>query len=80
MTYTLVVSSQGQVVIPKNVRKHLGIQSGSRIVIRAGSQGKVPVAMIEPVGNWPKRVAGIAQGVYGKGEEFVEKEREQWKK
>lgn len=78
MTYTLTVSSQGQIVIPSQVRKHLKIKPGDRIVLRSGDQGKIPVATIEPTGSWSRRVAGIAKGVYGKAEEYIEKERKAW--
>lgn len=78
MTYVLTVSSQGQIVIPSKVRQHLGIRPGNRIVIRAGTQGRVPTAVIEPRVSWVDRVAGIAKGVYGKGEEYIENERKTW--
>ncbi len=80
MTYTLTVSSQGQIVIPSKVRKHLGIKPGNRIVIRSSTQGRVPTAVIEPKVSWVKRVSGIAKGIYGKGEEYIDKERETWDK
>lgn len=78
MTYVLTVSSQGQIVIPSKVRQHLGIRPGNRVVIRSSSQGRIPVATIEPSTSWVKRVAGIAKGVYGKAEEYIEKERKTW--
>jgi len=80
MTYVLTVSSQGQVIIPVKMRKHLGISAGSKIVLRAELNGKIPVAMIEPSSSWAKRVSGIAKGVYGKAEDYVEVEREKWGK
>lgn len=80
MTYTLTISSQGQIVIPSQVRKHLGIKPGSKITLRLSQQGKLPVATIEPPVSWISRVRGIAKGVYGRGEEYIEDERKTWDK
>lgn len=80
MTYTLTVSSQGQIIIPSQVRKHLGIKPGSKIKIRPDTVGRTPTAVIEPPASWVDRVTGIAKGVYGKGEEYVAKERATWDK
>jgi len=80
MTYTLTVSSQGQIVIPSQIRKYLGIKPGSQIKIRPSLQGQMVTAIIEPPTSWIDRVEGIAKGVYGKGEEYVEKERQAWDK
>ena len=35
------VSSKGQVVIPAEVRKHLGIERGDKLVFMLGEEGKV---------------------------------------
>lgn len=80
MTYTLTVSSQGQILIPSLIRKHLGIAPGSQIKIRPTLQGRVPIATLEPPVSWVDRVAGIAKGVYGKGEEYIQNERKTWDK
>ena len=78
MTYTLTVSSQGQVVIPVEIRKHLGIKPGSKITIRPDYQGQLSVATIEPPTSWISRVKGISKGIYGKGENYVSRERKSW--
>jgi AbrB family looped-hinge helix DNA binding protein len=80
MIHTLTVSSQGQIVIPSAVRKHLGITPGSKVAIRVVSKGKIPTATLEPVVSWTKRIKGIAKGMYGKGERYIEKERKSWEK
>ena len=78
MTYTLTVSSQGQIVIPSRVRKHLGILPGSKVKIRPGKQGQTPIATLEPPTSWVERVAGTATGMYGNVDKYIEDQRNSW--
>jgi AbrB family looped-hinge helix DNA binding protein len=78
MTYTLTVSSQGQVVIPSDVRKYLGISAGSKLTLRPSKIGKLPTASLEPKTSWVQRVKGIAKGMYGDVDAYIENERKSW--
>lgn len=79
MTYTLTVSSQGQVVIPSQVRKMMGLTSGSKIKLRLEHKAHVPMVVIEPDKiDWIRRTAGIAKGFYGNVDKYIEHERASW--
>lgn len=79
MTYVLTVSSQGQIVIPSKVRQAMGLSGGKKIKLRLDQKARVPTAVIEPEKvDWVKRVAGIAKGVYGDVDKYIEHERESW--
>ena len=80
MPYELTVSSQGQIIIPSAIRKHLGIKPGSKVVMRLEQQHKVNTATIEAPLSWITRVRGIAKNVYGKGEDYIKNERDTWEK
>lgn len=81
MTYTLTLSSQGQVVIPSNARKKLGLKAGSKLLMSVVSKGSAPKAILEPQPeSWVKKVTGLGRGLWGKGEEHIEKERNKWYK
>lgn len=80
MNATLTLSSQGQVVIPVAVRRILGTKPGDTLRLRVEKRGKVPVAVIEPTNiHWVERVKGIAKGVYGDVDEYIKKERDNWR-
>ena len=78
MMYELTISSQGQIVIPSAVRKHLGIKPGNKIKMRIGKQCRVSTVTMESPTSWVARVNGIAKGIYGKGERYIENERKTW--
>lgn len=78
MMYTLTVSSQGQIVIPVNVRKIMGLGRGTKVKLRMDQNASIPTAILEPPFSWVDRARGIAKGVYGKGEEYIENERKTW--
>lgn len=79
MTYTLTVSSQGQIVIPVNVRKIMGLGRGSKVKLRIDQKALVPTAVIEPDKiDWVKRMAGITKGAYGDVDKYIEHERASW--
>lgn len=81
MTYTLTLSSQGQVVIPSKARKKLGLRPGSRLVMSLTTKGITPKATLEPEPeSWVTHVAGLGKGIWGKGEKYIEKERKSWMK
>lgn len=81
MTYTLTLSSQGQVVIPSKARKKLGLKSGSKLLMSVVDKGVTPKAILEPQPeSWVKKVTGLGRGLWGRGEEYVEKERNKWHK
>ncbi len=80
MTYTLTLSSQGQVVIPSEVRKKLHLRPGSRLVMSLRTKGVSPKAILEPEPvSWVAYTAGLGKGIWGKGEEYIKKERKGWK-
>lgn len=79
MTYTLTVSSQGQIIIPVDVRKLMGLKRGAKIKLRVEKTAPVPTVIIEPDKvNWVKRMAGIAKGAYGDVDKYIEHERASW--
>ena len=80
MTYTLTISSQGQIIIPSQLRKYLGVGPKDQLKARSDRKGKIPILVIEPPTSWVDRVRGVAKGVYGKGEKYIERERQTWGK
>lgn len=81
MTYVLTVSSQGQIVIPSKVRRAMGVSGGDKIRLRLEEKNKIQTAVIEPDKvDWVARTAGIAKGVYGDVDKYIEQERASWGK
>lgn len=79
MTYTLPVSSQGQIVIPVDVRRIMGLKKGAKVKLRIDASARVPTAIIEPDAvDWVKRMAGIAKGAYGNVDRYIKHERASW--
>lgn len=78
MTYTLTVSSQGQVVIPADMRRYLNLTPGSQLLLRPTKLGDLPTITLEPQTSWVKRVKGISKGTFGAGETFIDQERQSW--
>lgn len=79
MNTLLTLSSQGQVVIPIGARKLLGVVPGDKLRLRVVKRDAGSTLVLEPpTKSWTKRVAGVAQGLYGKGEEYVSTERDAW--
>ncbi len=75
MTYTLTISSQGQVLIPSDVRKYWKVKAGNKLLLNPQTGSIMPQPQ-----SWYNTVRGIAKGVYGKGEEYIKKERATWDK
>ncbi len=72
------LSSKGQVVIPQNVRRHLGLQAGDTVVFVLESDR----VSIYPQFAYLHLLRGMAKGIYGNSAEaidnFVKDERDSW--
>ncbi|HEX4774480.1 MAG TPA: AbrB/MazE/SpoVT family DNA-binding domain-containing protein [Candidatus Saccharimonadales bacterium] len=67
---SVTVSSKYQVVIPKAVRRQLGIKPGQKLKVRAGKNGSVilkkdSLANSRSIDSLIDKYAGIAQGAWG---------------
>ncbi|OGG10449.1 hypothetical protein A3A59_03955 [Candidatus Gottesmanbacteria bacterium RIFCSPLOWO2_01_FULL_42_10] len=81
MNVILTVSSQGQVVIPVKVRKILGLKSGSKVTLSVSQARGSPSVILEPQPeSWVKYASGRGKGIWGIGEDYIEKERGNWDK
>lgn len=74
------VSTKGQVVIPIEVRRQLGIRTGDSLVIVSSEHE----ALVMKPGRYAKSLRGMAKGLFGRTREdidaFVRGEREAWGK
>ena len=78
METTLIVSSQGQVVIPSKARELLGIKAGSQLRLKV-TKGKIPTATLTPKPeNWVEFYAGLGKGLYGNVDKYVKKQKNNW--
>ncbi len=78
---TLKVSSQGQLTIPKSWRSLLNLKPGGKIVASLIDlvKGKSLLLTTQPK-SWVKEVVGTGEGLWGKSEKYLEKERGSWNK
>ena len=74
------VSRRGQVVIPIEVRRQLGIRAGDTVVIVSGDHE----AIVMKPGRYAESLKGMAKGMYGRTREeidaLVRAERQTWGK
>lgn len=72
------MSTKGQIVIPHEVRRRLGIKPGDRLVVVAGDNE----AIVMSEARYAESVRGVAGGIYGKTREeidaYVRGERGTW--
>lgn len=77
-TKTGRLSSKGQIVIPQDVRQHLGLRSGDSVVFVLEADR----VSIFPHSAYLRLLRGIGKGVYGNTAEaiddFVKNERDSW--
>ena len=79
MTYTLTVSSQGQVVIPNQMRKLAGIKPGDKLTASVSHTiGGLEIRLKPKSIDWVRRLAGTATGVYGDVNKYIDHERASW--
>lgn len=73
------MSSQGQITIPRDIRKKMGMGGGSEILLTSNSeQLKTLTIMSKPL-SWVDRVAGTGKGIWGKDvDQYVDNIRNEW--
>lgn len=78
VTKSVRVSTKGQVVIPIDVRRRLGIRPGDNLVIIGGDNEAI---MMKPR-RYAESLRGMGKGIYGRTREeidaFVRGERQAW--
>jgi AbrB family looped-hinge helix DNA binding protein len=67
------ISSKNQIVIPKEVRKALGLKAGDKLLVHVS--GTTVTLMPKPKDHL-KALYGLARGLYG--DDYLRKERESW--
>jgi len=77
LTEMVRLSKKYQVVIPRGVRKKLGIEGGDELIVEA-IDGKV-VMRLRPR-NYTQHMRGLYRKLWSgvKADEYVEREREAW--
>ncbi len=74
------MSTKGQVVIPLDVRRRLGIRAGDRLVVVAGDRE----AVLMTAARYVETLRGAGRGVYGKTaadvDRYIRRERGTWPK
>ena len=77
-TRAVRVSTKGQVVIPLDVRKRLGIRPGDSLVIVSGEDE----AILMKARRYAESLRGMGKGLYGRSREeidaYVRGERQAW--
>lgn len=65
----------------KKVHQERNLVNGKKVVppLVKEARSSVPAAKPDKI-DWVRRVAGIASGIYGNAEEYIEKERASWDK
>lgn len=72
------VGTKGQIIIPHEVRRRLGIKPGDRLVVVAGDSE----AIVMSATRYAESLRGVAGGIYGKTRDeidaYVRGERGTW--
>lgn len=81
MEATLIISSQGQITVPKNLREMMGVKPGSRLLaqISSGITGNILILQLQPK-SWAKTLAGTGRGLWGNSDKYIVEERDKWEK
>jgi AbrB family looped-hinge helix DNA binding protein len=79
MTATLVISSQGQVTVPKNVRDLIGVKPGSQLLAQVvgGNTGYKLVLQPKP-SSWAKTLAGTGKNLWGNSDKYITSGKDKW--
>lgn len=77
MEEIIKISGKNQIVIPKSVRKSLGVGPGDELIIEAKNKSALIVPRPK---NYTEYMRGLGAEVWSKQDatEYVKKERESW--
>ena len=69
----VTLSSENQIVIPREARKALGLKAGDKLlVVTYGDK----IIVMEKIKSYRKAIAGIGRGLYSS--DYLKQERESW--
>lgn len=79
MEANLIISSQGQVTVPKKLRDVLGIKPGSQLLAQVthGNTGYKLILQPKPL-SWAKSLAGTGHNSWGNSDRYIKSERNKW--
>lgn len=69
----VIVSARNQIVIPREVRKALGLKPGDRLLVVVSNNCLV---LTKKPKSYRKAILGIGRGLYPP--DYLQKERESW--
>lgn len=72
---TTTISSKGQVTLPAQVLRELGLTSGTKLIVVPMRDG---VLLLRRPDSLAEALAGATSGTYGDAESYVEGERASW--
>lgn len=72
---TTTISSKGQVTLPVDVLRDLGLSSGTKLLVVPMSDG---VLLLRRPDSLADALAGVTAGTYGDVESYLETERASW--
>ena len=79
MDTTLIISSQGQITVPKKIRDIIGVKAGSRLLaqVSPGTTGNLLILQPQPK-SWAKTLAGTGRNLWGNSDQYIKEERNKW--
>mgnify|MGYP001619879014 CR=1 FL=1 len=79
MDANLIISSQGQITVPKYLREILGVKPGSQLLAQVinGNTGYKLMLQPKPV-SWARSLAGTGRDLWGDSDQYIKDERKKW--
>ena len=79
--YTSTLSKKYQVVIPKKIRKELGLKSGRKLIWSVSKKGNEKKAEVVPAPeSWTKYMSGLGKGIWSDVDidKYIDDLRNEW--
>lgn len=79
MDANLIISSQGQITVPKYLREILGVKPGSQLLVQIINGNTGYKLMLQPKpASWAKALAGTGRNLWGQSDQYIRDERNKW--
>lgn len=79
MDANLIISSQGQITVPKYLRDLLGVKPGSQLLAQIINGNTGYKLMLQPKpASWAKSLAGTGRNLWGQSDQYIKDERNKW--